>query len=144
MCVFKLKVVILQFYLEMALSEPNSNTPSPYFDLNFPSFRLLPTERRRLVHVKSFFKLFLLVLQLMGMWYGIEIISHRHDSPSETEYSADCPVIYFFEEKNRTSSPSLYEGVQYGQTYGTPMYDTNYQEKYRQQQQYQQQGIRIN
>lgn len=71
----------------------------------------------------------------MGMWYGIEIISHRHDSPGETEYSTDCPVIYFFEDKNRTGPPSLYDNIHYGQTYGTPMYDANYQEKYRQQQQ---------
>lgn len=77
----------------------------------------------------------------MGMWYGIEIISHRHDAPGETEYSTECPVIYFFEDKNRTL-PSLYENVNYGQTYGTPMYDTNYQDKYRQQQ-YQQQGTYV-
>lgn len=76
----------------------------------------------------------------MGMWYGIEIISHRQDISDQAEYSAECPVIYFFEDKNKTY-PALYDNVQYGQTYGTPTYDPSYQEKYRQEQQYRQRGL---
>ncbi|XP_022194267.2 uncharacterized protein LOC111051982 [Nilaparvata lugens] len=39
--------------------------------------------------------------QLMGMWYGIEIVQHRHDGHNEGKKVLDtCPVLHFTRMRN--------------------------------------------
>ncbi|XP_017768002.1 PREDICTED: uncharacterized protein LOC108556400 [Nicrophorus vespilloides] len=37
--------------------------------------------------------------QLLGMWYGVEIISHRSDAKHEIIKDEACPVLYFSEDR---------------------------------------------
>lgn len=64
----------------------------------------------------------------MGMWYGIEIISHRRDVPDNDNYTADCPVIYFFEDNAMTTLSPLHANYNYGYNYGSG-YDLNQQQR---------------
>ncbi|CAG9826346.1 unnamed protein product [Diabrotica balteata] len=59
-----------------------------------------------------------IVEQLMGMWFGVEIINHQ-DEMFQTRTEFSCPVIHISEDREATSTFNpLYDGYNYGYNYG--------------------------
>lgn len=56
--------------------------------------------------------------QLMGMWFGIEIINHQ-DEVFHTKTEFSCPIIHISEDREATSTFNpLYRDYNYGYNYG--------------------------
>lgn len=53
----------------------------------------------------------------MGIWYGVEIITHKGDSDYGKSTDADCPIIHISKEENDTNAERYY-GHAYGSDYG--------------------------
>ncbi|KAK4879303.1 hypothetical protein RN001_007449 [Aquatica leii] len=62
--------------------------------------------------------------QLMGMWYGVEIISHKqHEERLGVRQTNSCPIIHLSED-NSPTKPPFYAGAS---NYPYVNYDTDYE-----------------
>ncbi|XP_025832984.1 uncharacterized protein LOC108745070 [Agrilus planipennis] len=50
----------------------------------------------------------ILINQLIGIWFGVEIISHKLDDPVETVTLDVCPIIYIEEMKDEIITETIY------------------------------------
>ncbi|KAF2894700.1 hypothetical protein ILUMI_11471 [Ignelater luminosus] len=68
--------------------------------------------------------------QLLGMWYGVEIINHKLDEERlGTQYVTSCPVVHISEDHSPTVSPYYKGTIIYpsGTNYGSTYQDGQYQ-----------------
>ncbi|CAH0558180.1 unnamed protein product [Brassicogethes aeneus] len=60
----------------------------------------------------------IIIDQLMGMWYGIEIYNHLEER-HYNEYKPSCPIIHLSEDKTQTTTYNpLHRDYNYGYNYG--------------------------
>lgn len=61
----------------------------------------------------------------MGMWYGVEKISHKALTDMEQDDDDECPVIFLSEINPEEANSKLHSEYNYSQQYGSG-YGTGY------------------
>jgi len=78
-------------------------------------------------------QVYVTIEQLMGMWYGVEVISHKQNEERYGVRHVDsCPIIHISED-NSPTVPPFYRGntntYPYGTNYGSGYQDGQYQQR---------------
>lgn len=53
----------------------------------------------------------------MGMWYGVELITHKGDNDYGKSIDADCPILLISKDENYTNNIDRNYEYSYGSDY---------------------------